>query len=91
MWEKNRRLETYIYIGFPGGSESKDSACSAGDPDSVPGSGRSPGGGHGNHSSILAWRTPWTEEHGRLHIPWGCKELDMTEQLRLSLFFHKKM
>ena len=27
---------------------------------SVPGSGRYPGGGNGNHSSILAWRIPWT-------------------------------
>ena len=27
------------------------------------------------HSSILAWRIPWTEEPG------GCKESDMTEQL----------
>ena len=34
------------------------------------------------HSSILAWEIPWTEESGRLH-PWGCKELDMTEQLTL--------
>ena len=32
------------------------------------------------HSSILAWRTPWTEELGG-KSPWGCKELDMTEQL----------
>ena len=36
------------------------------DTGSIPGSGRSPGGGHGNHSSILAWRIPWTEEPGRL-------------------------
>jgi len=28
--------------------------------------GRSPGGGGGSHSSILAWRIPWTEESGRL-------------------------
>ena len=35
------------------------------DADSIPGSGRSPGGGHGNHSCILAWRIPWTEEPGR--------------------------
>ena len=28
----------------------------------IPGSGRSLGGGHANHSSILAWRIPWTEE-----------------------------
>ena len=34
---------------------------------SIPESGRSPGGGHGNHSSVLAWRIPWTEEPGRLH------------------------
>ena len=34
----------------------------AGDAGSIPGSGRSPGGGHGSHSSILAWETPWTEE-----------------------------
>ena len=54
--------------------------------DSIPGLGRSPGGGHGNHFSILAWGTPWTEEPGGLHSPWGCKELDMTEQLTLSLF-----
>ena len=29
------------------------------------------------HSSILAWRRPWTEDPGGL--PWDCKELDMTE------------
>ena len=30
------------------------------------------------HSSILAWRIPWTEEPGGLCL-WGHKELDMTE------------
>ena len=39
---------------FPGGSNSKESACSAGDPGSIPGSGRFPGEGNGTHSSILA-------------------------------------
>ena len=29
-------------------------------------SGRSPGGGNGTHSSILAWEIPWTEESGGL-------------------------
>jgi len=34
----------------------------------IPGSGRSPGGGGmATHSSILAWRIPWTEEPGGLH------------------------
>ena len=32
-----------------------------------PGWGRSPAGGDGLHSSILAWRIPWTEEPGRPH------------------------
>ena len=35
-------------------------------------------------SSILAWRIPWTEEPGG-HGPWGCKELDTTEQVTFSL------
>ena len=42
---------------------------------SIPGSGRSPGGGRGNHFSILASRLPWTEEPGR----YGSKESDTTE------------
>ena len=82
--------------GFPGGSDGKESACNAGDPRLIPGSGRSPGEGIGyllqyfraslvaqlvknlpemwetwvgkiplekgmaTHSSILAWRIPWT-------------------------------
>ena len=33
--------------GIPGGSDSKESACNAGDPGSIPGLGRSPGEGHG--------------------------------------------
>ena len=32
------------------------------------------------HSSILAWKIPWTEEPGS-YSPWGRKELDMTERL----------
>ena len=47
---------TYIHLttikhqlpGFPGGSDGKESACNAGDQGSVPGLGRSPGGGNGN-------------------------------------------
>ena len=34
--------------------------------------------GMATHSSILAWRFPWTKIPGS-HGPWGCKELDMTE------------
>ena len=35
-------------MGFPGGSEGNVSACHMGDPDSIPGLGRSPGEGNGN-------------------------------------------
>ena len=43
--------------------------------------------GVATHSSILAWRIPWTEDIVG-HSPWGCKESDMTEQVKLSLFIH---
>jgi len=32
----------------------------------IPGSGKSPGGGHSHPLQFLAWRIPWTEEPGRL-------------------------
>ena len=53
--------------GFPGSSDGKEFACNAGDPDSIPGSGRSLEKRMANYSSILAWRIPWAKEPGRLH------------------------
>ena len=38
--------------------------------------------GMATHSSILAWRNPWTEEPGGLS-PWGHKESDTTERLHI--------
>ena len=46
--------------GFPDSSAGKESTCKVGDLGSIPGLGRSPGGGKTTHSSILAWRIPWT-------------------------------
>ena len=55
----------FAYLGFPGGSDGKESACTVGDPVSSPGLGRFPGGRNGNplHYSCLgnpmdrgAWR-----------------------------------
>ena len=66
-------------MGFPNGSVIKNLPATAGDMDSIPGSGRSPGEGNGNHSSILAWEIPWTEEPGGLYSPWDHKESDTTE------------
>ena len=65
-------------MGFPGGSEAKESVCNAGNPGSIPGLQRSPGKGNGNPLHILAWRIPWTEKPGRLHSV-GHKESDMTK------------
>jgi len=48
-------------MGFPGGSDSKESACNAGDSSLISGLGRSPGGGNDN-PSIHAWSIPQTEE-----------------------------
>ena len=56
-------------MGFPGGSDRKESACTVGDSGSIPGSGKSPGEGHGNPlhgNSPTAWRIPWTGEPGGL-------------------------
>ena len=79
----------YTTQGFPGGSDSKESACNAGDPDFIPGSGRSPGKGNGNplQYSCLenymdrgAW---WTTVH-------GVRESDMTARLIHKLEFIRK-
>ena len=54
---------------FPGGTSVKNPPASAGDTrhaGSVPGLGKSLGEGAAIHSSILAWRIPWTEEPGGL-------------------------
>ena len=37
------------------------------------------------HSSILAWKIPWTEEPSR-YRPWGRKESDMTEQVHFTSY-----
>ena len=54
-------------MGFPGGSDSKESACNVGDLVLIHGVGGSPLEKEmATHSSILAWRIPWREEPGRL-------------------------
>ena len=53
-------------LGFPCGSDGKESACNAGDLNSILGQEGPLEKGMATHSSILAWRFPWTEEPGRL-------------------------
>ena len=52
--------------GLPGGSRVKNLHANAGDAGSVPGLGRCLKNEMANHSSILAWEIPWTEEPGEL-------------------------
>ena len=53
-------------MDFPGSSDGKASAYNAGDPGSIPGSGRSLEKEMATHPSIPAWKIPWTEKYGRL-------------------------
>ena len=63
---------------FPGGSDTKESACNAGDLGSIPGMGRSLEKGIETLFRILAWETPWTVEPGGLQSTGITKELDIT-------------
>ena len=54
-----------VHMGFPGGSDGKESACNTGELGSI--HGKIPlGKGVAAHSSVLAWTIPWTEEPGGL-------------------------
>ena len=66
---------------IPGGSEVQVSAWNAGDLGSIPGLGISPGGGHDNPFLQSCLENPQGQKSLAGCSPWGCKELDMTEQL----------
>ena len=65
-WRRDR-LSTPVFFGFPGGSDSEESICNEQDLGSILGWEDPLEEGMATHSSILAWRIPWTEEPGRLH------------------------
>ena len=73
-----------IFRGFPSGSNGKESACNAGDQGFIPGLGRSLEEGDGNTLQYSHWRIQWSLVD---YSPWSHKELDMTEQLTLPLFY----
>ena len=73
----------YIYINFSGGASGKEPSCQCRIRKKCgfdPGSGRSPGGEHGNPPTPVFLSG---ESHGQRRLggysPWGHKELDMTE------------
>ena len=71
-WRRDR-LSTAGFLGFPGGSDSKESALNVGALGLIPGLGRSP-------EEEKGYPLQYGESHG-LYSPWGCKESDATEQL----------
>ena len=70
-----------VEIGFPGSSAGKESACNAGNPGSIPVSGRFPGEGHGNPLQYSFLKNPHGQRSLAGYSPWGLKESDTTEQL----------
>ena len=68
-------------MGFPGGSDGKESACNVGDPGSTPGLVRSPGEGKGNPLQYSCLGEFHRQRSLVSYRPRGCKELDTTEQL----------
>ena len=58
-WRRDR-LPTPVFLGFPGGSADQESSHNVGDPGLIPGLGNPLEKEKATHSSILAWRIPWT-------------------------------
>ena len=70
-----------------GGSDGKESACNAGDPGSIPGSRRSPGGGNGYPLQYSSLESSVDRGAQRAIVHGVSKESEVTEQLNLLLFF----
>ena len=70
-------------MSFPGGLDSNESACNAGDLGLIAGSGRSPGEGNGNPLKYPCLENPMDRGAWGLvdYSPWGCKGSDTCEQL----------
>ena len=66
-------------MGFPGSSDSKESTCNVGDLDLIPGSGRSPGGGHGNPLQYSRLENPIDGGAWKAIVHGVHKESDPTE------------
>ena len=75
-----------MYDGLP---SAQLVACNAGDPDLIPGSGRSPGEGNGNTLQYCCLKNPMTEESSRLQSM-GSQKPDMTYQLNHHQFRKRK-
>ena len=73
---------------FLDGSAGKESACNVGDAGLIPGSGRFPGGVHGNPLQYSRLENPHGQKNLVGYSPWSRKELDTTEQLSTAKESH---
>ena len=89
----------HIHIhSFSGDSVGKESTCNTGDLGSMPGLGKSPGGGHGNPLQHSCLENPHEQRRLAGCSPWGCTELNTTKQVSIAqtythniiLLCHKK-
>ena len=71
----------FLCLGFPGGPAGKQSTCSAGDPGSIPGSGRSPGEWNGYPLQYSCLENPMDRGVWQATVHGVTKESDMTEQV----------
>ena len=72
-------------------AQPEESACNAGaagDTGLIPGSERSPGGGHGNPPQDSYLENPHAQRSLADYSPWGCKDSDLTEHVILTTFNH---
>ena len=88
-WKRDR-LPTPVLMGFSGGSGGKESACNAGDLDSVPGLGTSPGGGHGNPLQYSCLENSHGQSSLAGYSPWNCRKLDMTKHSTGNTFLQNE-
>ena len=65
-------------------SDNNESICNVGYLGSIPGLGRSPGGGHGNPLQYSCLENPHGQRSLVSYSPWSCKELDTTDQAQHS-------
>ena len=77
-------------MGFPGGSDGKESTCNVRDLGSIPGLGRSPGGGHVNPHQYSCLENPHGQRSQAGYSPRGHKVLDMTERLSIAQYRGKR-
>ena len=73
-WIGNRITDYHMHLGFPGGSDGKESACNMGDLGLIPHWEDTPGGGHSNPLQYSCLENPNGQMSLAGYSPWSCKK-----------------